>query len=291
MAEPMTITIVDEHDEAGWLKRENAQLKAYLRAFVRATYSHPRDCYGGQTPAQDATSMHRVNSGMTYSFGLNELEGDDPVITGGQVMRAMELLGEAPELTPAEEAANLQAAAMLRDVQNTIAMAVEAIAGRQGEPSTPEMLERLAAAGSPAEARARYLAGALVHLKNMAEGIPAVLKRTPNEHGEPVAWAYECLDVDVWVPRLALDEPKPRAWVHNIRPLYAAPAPSRPADREAMPHTLQSGEGGTFLQSEAGQLFICANIASVRRCLTAIGVRPSPNPTDGTQDMDQRGGP
>lgn len=187
MAETITLAREPAGDAVADLKRENAQLKAYLRAFVRATYSHPRDCYGGQTPAQDATSMHRVNPGMTYSFGLNELEGDDPVITGGQVMRAMELLGEAPELTPAEEAKNLKAAAVLRDVQNTIAMAVEAIAGRQGEPSTPEMLKRLAAAGSPAEARARYLAGALVHLRNMAEGIPAVLKRTPSEQGEPIA--------------------------------------------------------------------------------------------------------
>jgi len=194
MAETSTLAREPAGDAVADLKRENAQLKAYLRAFVRATYSHQRDCYGGQTPAQDATGMHRVNPGMTYSFGLNELEGDDPVITGGQVMRAMELLGEAPELTSAEEAKNLQAVAVLHSVQGTVAMAIEAIAGRKGEPSTPEMLERLAAAGSPAQARAQYLAAALVHLRAIAEGIPAVLKRTPVDVRELAALVVQEVD-------------------------------------------------------------------------------------------------
>lgn len=210
MSQPLTVTLPAEQDEAARLKRENAQLRAYLRAFVRATYQHPESCYGGDTPAQDATSMHRVNPGFAYSFGLKELEGPDPVITGGQVMRAMELLGEAEELPPAEEAKNLQAGALLRGVHSTVVMAAETLRGLKGQ-STLEAVLRSAAGNSAndrtaeaLEARADRVKTTLIHLENMAVAIPATLAHTPGllsqaEH-DVLAERRRQVDEEGWTP-------------------------------------------------------------------------------------------
>lgn len=69
--------------------------------------------------------------------------------------------------------------------------------------------------------------------------------------------------------------------------ILSAPAPSPPAHQS---YTLVEDEGGTFLQAEAGQLFICADINTVRRVLTALGAPPSLNAGDGTQPSGEKGG-
>ncbi|AYO83613.1 hypothetical protein [Methylobacterium brachiatum] len=73
-----------EHDD---LIRENRELRAYLKAFCTATID-PEDL------GRDV-SAHEANPFITYAFGLVE-EGDpeyDRAISGGQVRRAMELVG------------------------------------------------------------------------------------------------------------------------------------------------------------------------------------------------------
>jgi hypothetical protein len=51
--------------------------------------------------------------------------------------------------------------------------------------------------------------------------------------GEPVAWAWEYRDFQgTWHQHASAAKPDADRHRRNIRPLYAAPAPSRPADRE-----------------------------------------------------------
>lgn len=69
------------------LKRENTELRAYLKAFCTATIE-PEDI------GRDV-GAHVANPFITYAFQLVE-EGDpeyDRAISGGQVRRAMELVG------------------------------------------------------------------------------------------------------------------------------------------------------------------------------------------------------
>jgi hypothetical protein len=91
---------VAEHKD---LIRENRELRAYLKAFCAATID-PEDL------GRDV-SAHEANPFITYAFGLVE-EGDpeyDRAISGGQVRRAMELVGfdklkiQAPDRSISDE--------------------------------------------------------------------------------------------------------------------------------------------------------------------------------------------
>ena len=80
------------------LKRENNELRAYLKAFVTATID-PED------RGRDV-SAHEANPFIAYCFRYVE-EGDpeeDRAITGGQVRRAMELVGfDKLKIQPADK--------------------------------------------------------------------------------------------------------------------------------------------------------------------------------------------
>lgn len=84
------------------LAAENRELRAYLKAFCAATVD-PEEC------GRDV-GVHEANPFIEWEFGLVD-EGTKPgrVITGGQVRRAMELVGydklkiEPTERTIAEE--------------------------------------------------------------------------------------------------------------------------------------------------------------------------------------------
>ncbi|WP_375274443.1 hypothetical protein [Methylorubrum thiocyanatum] len=84
------------------IEAENRELRAYLKAFCAATVD-PEEC------GRDV-GVHEANPFIEWEFGLVD-EGTKPgrVITGGQVRRAMELVGfdklkiEPSERTISEE--------------------------------------------------------------------------------------------------------------------------------------------------------------------------------------------
>jgi len=87
MAENVHCAAESASENMALLKRENAELRAYLKAFCVATID-PEDL------GRDV-GAHEANPFITYAFQLVE-EGDpqaDRAISGGQVRRAMELVG------------------------------------------------------------------------------------------------------------------------------------------------------------------------------------------------------
>lgn len=93
------------------------------------------------------------------------------------------------------------------------------------------------------EANAKFIA-AIVNAYRAGRLVEASPSPPPAEdlagQGEPVAWAYEYLGViGDWVPFLSRRRPANADHIRNIRPLYAAPAPSRPADREEIALTYE----------------------------------------------------
>lgn len=82
-----------------------------------------------------------------------------------------------------------------------------------------------------AQAFAHYIVAAL------ASAPPAPTPEAGSDlagQGEPVAWAYEWNEgeFDIWHLIVSQHKPAEGGQIRNIRPLFAAPAPSRPADRE-----------------------------------------------------------
>jgi len=71
------------------------------------------------------------------------------------------------------------------------------------------------------------------------------------------------------------------AWIRQYLARMPVAVPAQSTHRDSMPYSLQAGEGGTFLNSEAGQLFICADVDTVRRCLAAIAAAPVSSSGDG----------
>lgn len=162
------------------LKRENAHLRAYLRAFVRVCYDE-RVVRGKEgEEARKADELFRVNPGMTFICQFNDtaMEGT-PLITGRQILRAMELLGEVVELPPAEEAKNTYAMSLLRNVHSTLAMAADKlapIAEQHGLKSLLAHLEDMADATSPTRVVPPFRTGDIVLHK-------------PTGESRTVAWA------------------------------------------------------------------------------------------------------
>lgn len=156
------------------IEKDSKQLRAYLRAFVRATYEPGG---AGRQPGaeQKMIGVHRVNPSMLWAFRMVD-DGcrEDRAITGGQVLRAMELLGEVPELTPAEEAKNLVAVAVLRNVQWYVADAAKRVA------AMPED-----------DRRKHDLLGVSVHLQNTVQAIGAAAPGYPTPIDVQIADALQ----------------------------------------------------------------------------------------------------
>lgn len=94
MAESSTIT---REGAIAALERENRELRAYLKAFCAATVD-PED------QGQDV-GRHEANPFIEYEFALvDEGVRPDRTITGGQVRRAMELVGfDKLKIQPADK--------------------------------------------------------------------------------------------------------------------------------------------------------------------------------------------
>lgn len=119
---------VEAADAIAALRRQKDETKAYLRAFVYATCDTDED--------GNSVSLHVVNPTMAFCFMLTDDDiRPDRVVLGGQVRRAMEIVGfdalkeKPPAQTVAQELAEGRAAqaelSRLREERDRMRIALE----------------------------------------------------------------------------------------------------------------------------------------------------------------------